>query len=456
MESRSRVPCGSSAYHAQSNGRAEAAVKTVKRALRDNTGQDGRLDTDTFARALLLLRNTPDKDTGTSPAELLFGHRLRDALPQPYARRQALISNNSPVDKRWLEMWSERETAMRVRMGDMVDRIDAKAHDLAPLEVGDKVRVQNQTGPHKTRWSRTGTVMEVNLDYDQYHVKMDGSRRTTARNRKFLRKIRAVAPSSGRVAGDTVTTGLRPGMTPVEPPAWTSPDRESRNGTSPVTGSPAPGRTIREARVEPATPVRPAGQTPRRQTGIPLRQTGIPLRDAVRRVTFGDTPRNWTPPMGADRTEDVEDGREDGDLHHVPVQPATPVTQRQSVRPAAPAEQVQPPRDGGRPTRNRRPPSRFEDYEMAEMSDNVRRTSSTDEEEDDVGGMLEDDILGPNQSNGDAAVRSISGPGRALARRKDHATQLGNVILGMKELLAMNGVNEIKAAQIIGRMALDF
>ena len=93
---------------------------------------------------------------------------------------------------------------------------------------------------------------------------------------------------------------------------------------------------------------------------------------------------------------------------------------------------------------------------MAEMSDNVRRTSSTDEEEDDVGGMLEDDILGPNQSNGDAAVRSISGPGRALARRKDHATQLGNVILGMKELLAVNGVNEIKAAQIIGRMALDF
>ena len=65
-----------SAYHAPSNGRAEVAVKTVKRAL----------DTDTFARALLLLRNTPDRDTGTSPAELLilFGRRLRNALPQPY------------------------------------------------------------------------------------------------------------------------------------------------------------------------------------------------------------------------------------------------------------------------------------------------------------------------------------------------------------------------------------
>ena len=70
--------------------------------------------------------------------------------------------------------------------------------------------------------------------------------------------------------------------------------------------------------------------------------------------------------------------------------------------------------------------------------------------------LLEDDILGPNQSGGDAAVRSVSGSGRALARDKDHATQLGNVILGMKELLAMNGVSKIKAAQLIGRMALDF
>ncbi len=78
-----------SAYHAPSNGRAEVAVKSVKRALRDNTGQDGRLDTDTFARALLLLRNTPDRDTGTSPAELLilFGCQLCNALPQPYELR---------------------------------------------------------------------------------------------------------------------------------------------------------------------------------------------------------------------------------------------------------------------------------------------------------------------------------------------------------------------------------
>ena len=57
-----------------------------------------------------------------------------------------------------------------------MDKIDAKAHDLAPLEIGDRVRVQDQTGPHKTRWSKTGQVMEINPAYNMYHIKMDGSR----------------------------------------------------------------------------------------------------------------------------------------------------------------------------------------------------------------------------------------------------------------------------------------
>ena len=68
----------------------------------------------------------------------------------------------------------------------MVDNIDAKAHDLAPLEIGDRVKVQNQAGTAKTRWSRTGTVLEINNEFDQYLVRMDGSRRTTARNRSDL------------------------------------------------------------------------------------------------------------------------------------------------------------------------------------------------------------------------------------------------------------------------------
>jgi len=62
----------SSAYYPQSNGRAEAAVKYMKRILTTNISIDGSLDKDPVAKALLLHRNTPSHDIGASPAELLF------------------------------------------------------------------------------------------------------------------------------------------------------------------------------------------------------------------------------------------------------------------------------------------------------------------------------------------------------------------------------------------------
>ena len=104
-------------------------------------------------------------------------------------------------------MWSDQERAMRVRM---VNMIDARGHNLAPLEVGDRLRIQNQTGNHKTCWDRMGVVMEVDVQYDWYVVKMDGSRRATTRNRKFLRKIRADRPALRRVDDEPVIRPRRP------------------------------------------------------------------------------------------------------------------------------------------------------------------------------------------------------------------------------------------------------
>ena len=49
----------SSAYNPQSNGRAELAVKTAKRLIRENSSPSGDLNTDSTARALLQYRNTP-------------------------------------------------------------------------------------------------------------------------------------------------------------------------------------------------------------------------------------------------------------------------------------------------------------------------------------------------------------------------------------------------------------
>jgi len=58
----------SSAYFPQSNGRAEAAVKSAKRLLRGNTGPGGSLDSDAAAKAVLQYLNTPLQDSGASPA----------------------------------------------------------------------------------------------------------------------------------------------------------------------------------------------------------------------------------------------------------------------------------------------------------------------------------------------------------------------------------------------------
>ena len=60
---------------------------------------------------------------------------------------------------------------------------------LSPLPLGTKVLIQNQTGNHPRRWDKTGVIVECR-GHDQYLVKVDGSGRTTLRNRKYLRSFK--------------------------------------------------------------------------------------------------------------------------------------------------------------------------------------------------------------------------------------------------------------------------
>ena len=63
----------SSPGHQQSNGKAEAAVKTMlKRTSQQHEDQ---------WLALLKLRNTPRQDLNTSPAEVVFGRSTRRVIP---------------------------------------------------------------------------------------------------------------------------------------------------------------------------------------------------------------------------------------------------------------------------------------------------------------------------------------------------------------------------------------
>ena len=155
--------------------------------IADNTGVRGELDTDKFQRAILQYRNCPDKDTKLSPAQCLFGRPIRDFIP--------ILPGHYHPHNTWRETLKAREEALRNRHMRAAERWSEHTKRLPPLVVGDKVRVQNQTGPHPTKWDKTGTITEVR-QYDQYVIKMDGSGRMTVRNRKFLRKYIPVVKSA--------------------------------------------------------------------------------------------------------------------------------------------------------------------------------------------------------------------------------------------------------------------
>ena len=66
---------------------------------------------------------------------------------------------------------------------------NAHAQPLRQLTVGEKVFVQNQHGPNKLGWDRSGTIVET-LPHSAYQVSMDGSGRLAKQPRQHLRPFK--------------------------------------------------------------------------------------------------------------------------------------------------------------------------------------------------------------------------------------------------------------------------
>ena len=79
--------------------------------------------------------------------------------------------------------------------------------DFSPLNVGDQVMIQCQTGRMKGQWNTSGLVVEV-LENDSYLIKTDGSGRVTKRRRCYLKptlpvRDRLIQLSQDRVSVDS-------------------------------------------------------------------------------------------------------------------------------------------------------------------------------------------------------------------------------------------------------------
>ncbi|XP_045111712.1 uncharacterized protein LOC123504872 [Portunus trituberculatus] len=181
---------------------AEAAVKTAKQILRDNTGPSGSLDNDKVSLALLQYFNTLLRKGNISPAQLTTGRQLRDGVPT--------AKQNYRVNQEWQQTLEQREIQMAQRHKEIRWQSAGQHRRRRHLLPGARVWVQDHT---TKAWSKSGTVVEVH-PYRQYAVRMDGSGRISLRTRGHLKE----PPSPGgvpEVQSPTPTTeSIRSGSRP--------------------------------------------------------------------------------------------------------------------------------------------------------------------------------------------------------------------------------------------------
>ncbi len=300
----------SSVAFPHSNCRAEIGVKTVKRLITDNTGPSGQLDTDAIQRAILQYRNTPDPDTKLSPAMCLFGRPIKDFIP--------ILPGRYKPHSTWQETLAARENALRNRHMKAQERWSEHTKRLPPLVIGDHVRIQNQIGPHPTKWDKTGTIIEVR-QFDQYVIRVHGSGRVTLRNRKFLRTYSpVVTPTSPYPINDDMT--YRPTPRSLQHPSDTTTTIPKEVQTPTVlSGTPNTKNTNEQpasapGNIQPETPPPHAPETPQRaqrsqadcsptpSVPPPIAMTPpgpVPTAAPVPMISM--PPRNVTPPRRSSR-----------------------------------------------------------------------------------------------------------------------------------------------------------
>ena len=270
----------SSVGNPHANCRAEVAVKTVKRMLMANTSPSGSLNVDSFQKAMLIYRNSIDPETKTSPSGIIFGRPTRDPIPTPLGRYCPHST--------WQETTVNRELALSKRHVREKEKWHQNTKSLPQLKTGDSVYLQNLSGNHPLRWERTGTVVECK-PHHQYVVKVDGSGRTTLRNRRHLRKFTPFVSAdhkfqsySSHPVEETETSPVQPTVEAESLPAIPSPEVEDL--PQPTTPASQPEESQVPANTDPLVDVIPSETINSPTPAETERTSGNKLPLALRRL----------------------------------------------------------------------------------------------------------------------------------------------------------------------------
>ena len=196
----------SSPHHQQANGRAEAAVKSIKSTLRK-----AKAANEDPYKALLALRNTEQEGISSSPGQRFLGRRAKTSIPITECLlvpdSQHLTCNVAQQHKKLVDK----------------AKYDRHAKDLPPLKAGDSVRIKPVALGDKV-WIK-GSVLQ-RLDERSYVVS-DG-RKVIRRNRRVLKPIPTENPSEAMNENTNPASLQPPDASVLESPT-----------TDVATGSPA-------------------------------------------------------------------------------------------------------------------------------------------------------------------------------------------------------------------------
>ena len=185
----------SSPLYAQSNGKAENAVKKAESLLQKatNSKRDPYL-------SLLDWRNTPTESLNSSPAQRLFGRKTKTLLP----------TSNHLLKPKIPKEVEDQLTLKKAKQAMYYDRGTKELEELLPREL---VRIQPQTSKLRKRKEWTLARGEGKVDIRSYQVRTEDGH-VYRRNRRHLRRTR-------ETTGDTRSEMVLPPRTkpsPLDPP----------------------------------------------------------------------------------------------------------------------------------------------------------------------------------------------------------------------------------------------